>query len=457
MHASQPSESEDLSRATMLLGYRLWPAILVTCLTGAGFAGLKFVLINEIALRFDPHHPPPLPFHWMETVLARCLATDSLREAVSQGLAAILTLGVLIGYAVNAPLAGAWRVCWLFLLSCLGVAVGTVATLVWNVWPVAFLVGIAYGAACAARGKVVPLLSTATGRGGTQVSGFMNASLMIGLLGGTVLGTVLGEQVHPWGGCSAQVLRHLVLFSFMAVATALSLLVRPPEPPRVPFGVGVRALAQGTATMLTQHWPLLAGGGLAWGIASAASLAVYVDTIDPHRLGLHPTTASYMAIFAAIGAILGNLASHYWSRRRHVIGALTVLAALLAVYPHVVHHWYMAAAMMVTIGVFFAAPTNVLDARLLVLAGREGLAGRGATVMSLVHNVFIFLVGSGLAIPLFLGAMSPTTQFTVLACAALATGLVVTQARLHDRRPGDPPLPGPTAQVIAAAPTGVAD
>ncbi len=256
-------ESTDPSVATRVLGYRLWPAILVTFLTGTGFAGLKFVLINEIALAYDKAHPPDLPFHWMETILDRCVQENTLKDAVSQGLAAVLTLGVLLGYALNAPLASAWRCSRLFVISCAGVAAGTLLTLWGNVWLVVWLVGMAYGAACAARGKVVPLLSVATGRASTQVSGFINAALVIGLLAGTVFGNVLGSYV----GVSAT--RHYVLFAFMALATVLSLLVRPPEPRRIPFAVGMRDPRRRAPPPCSSSTgrPCWSAAGLAWGIA----------------------------------------------------------------------------------------------------------------------------------------------------------------------------------------------
>ncbi|MBA2481402.1 MAG: hypothetical protein H0V44_12130 [Planctomycetes bacterium] len=406
-------------------GLGLWPAVVVTLLTGAGFAGLKFVLIGELAFDYDDK-TTHLSIGWMDRIVHRCFEKGAITEAVSQGLAAVLTLGVLVGYLVNAPLAGAWRCAWLFMVSCAGIAAGTVLTLWLNPWILAGFVGIAYGAACAARGKVIPLLSRATRRPNTQVSGFINASLVIGLLTGTVMGTMLREQLPE----SMRATRHLILFAFMLVAIGLSVLVRPPEPRRIPFRTGMRELASGTSLMLRQQWPLLVGGGLAWGIASAASLAVYIDAID--RLEFPPTDASFMAIFAAIGAIVGNLGSHYFTRRRHVVLSFVALAICIGIYPHVIHGWVSAAVMMIFVGAFFAAPTNVLDARVLALAGAAGLAGRGSTVMSLIHNVFIFLVGFGLAVPLFLGVMTPTQQFYFLAFVTVITILVSSRAHLRD-------------------------
>src|SRR4051812_42064024 len=73
---------------------RLWPAMLVTLLTGAGFAGLKFVLIGELAFEYSPKDP--LPFEWMDRLVRNCVRHDTLDEAVSQGLAAMLTAGVLV-------------------------------------------------------------------------------------------------------------------------------------------------------------------------------------------------------------------------------------------------------------------------------------------------------------------------------------------------------------------------
>ncbi len=406
---------------------RLWPAVLATLLTSAGFAGLKFVLIGEIALDFDPATHQALPFAWMEEVLQRCLAKDALTEAVAQGLAAVLTFGVLLGFLLNSPLAGAWRCGRLFVLACTGMAVGTLATQVANKWVVMVLVGICYGAACAARGKAIPLLARSTGYGNTLVSGLVNAAMVIGLLGGTVLGMVL----H--GGVEEAWWRHGLLAAFLVVAALLATRVRPPEPRPMPFDQGLRELLAGTWRMTRDHWPLLVGGGLAWGIASAASLAVFVDGLDRLTIDgklIPPALASTLVLFPAVGAILGNLTSHWFSRRRHVIASYLLMAVVIGIYPHAVHGYWGAALAMVVVGALFASPTNVLDAKLMACAAQEGLAGRGATVMSLIHNVFILVVGSTLALALFLGWMTALQQFTCLAVIAVVTALVSAFARL---------------------------
>jgi hypothetical protein len=112
-----------------------------------------------------------------------------------------------------------------------------------------------------------------------------------------------------------------------------------------------------------------------------------------------------------------------------VMGGLGALCACVLVYPHVVTSWPLAAGMMVLVGTLFAAPTNVLDARFLALAHEEGLAGRGSTVMSLVHNSFIFVVGTGLALPLLLGKMAPYQQFEALGLVAFLAMVVSGFAR----------------------------
>jgi MFS family permease len=402
----------------------LWPAVLVTILTGMGFSGLKFVLIGEIALSFDPAHPPAMAFAWMDEVLRNAIAKETLKEAITQGLAAVLTFGVLIGYIVNAPLAGAWRVAWLFVISSAGVAAGALLTLWLNPWLIAVFVGIAYGTACAARGKVVPLLAAATGRSNTLVSGVINASLVISLLAGTVFGTLLSEWVD------APAARHVVLFVFSLMATLIGLKVSPPEPPSIPFSVGMRDLMVGTVDMLRDRWALIVGGGLAWGIASAAVLAAFIDAIE--RLAMKPEHAVALVIFPAVGAIIGNLASHRLDRHVHVIGGYIGLGLTIGAYQWLVTGPVSGAMVMLAIGALFAAPTNVLDARLLAFAAAQGQPGRGSTVMSLVHNVFILLIGSGLAVALFLGLMRPEDQFYSLAVVAVITGVVVIWAHLDD-------------------------
>jgi hypothetical protein len=325
----------------------------------------------------------------------------------------------------------------LFVLSSAGVAAGTMLTLWFNQWLVAAFVGIAYGTACAARGKVVPLLAVTNGRTSTQVSGYINAALVISLLAGTKFGMMLYDQVgNPlW--------RHGVLFAFVVAATLLGFLVNPPEPAPVPFGAGLRELISGTGELLRERWPLLIAGGMAWGIAAALVLAAFMDAVD--RLQIAPAAAVNLVVFPALGAILGNLASHWMDRRRHVIAALVGLALAIFLYPQLVVGEKTGALFMVLVGFFFAAPTNVLDARLLAYAAAQGRPGRGAAVMSLIHNSFILVIGSGLAIALFLGHMSAVGQFYALSGAALLAGLVVTRARINDRR-------GPPVAVGIAAP-----
>lgn len=418
---------------------RLWPAILLTFLTGMGFTSLKFVLITEIALTYNAATHVPLPFEHLEQVLQRCIAKGNLAEAVGQGLATMLTFGVLVGFAVNSPLAGAWRVAPLFALSCAMVAVGMVGSTFFNPWPISFIIGLAYGTACAARGKVIPLLAFATGRHNTQVSGYINAALVVGLLAGTIFGNVLGDVfvkdklmlawVAPW-------MAHIMLAVFMAIATWLSFLVKVEDPHPTPFRQGFRELVTGTLAICRQHWALLASGGLIWGIASAASLAVFIYGVDD--LKLDQTKAASVALFAAVGAILGNLASDWLDRRRYVMACLAGLAVGIWAFPHVVEHYRdfgggypAAAAMMVLVSFLFAVPANVLDAHLLYLTAKEGHAGRGSTVMSLIHNVFILATGFTLSVPLFLSWITAEQQFLIMAIVSIVTMGVASFAHIR--------------------------
>jgi predicted MFS family arabinose efflux permease len=419
----------------------LWPALLVTILTGMGFAGLKFVLIGEIALDFDRENPPHMAYAWMDQILHNAIRLDIVDEAITQGLAAVLTSGVLVGFLINSPLAGAWRVSRLFVISSALVAVGTLLTLRFNPWLIAWLVGIAYGTACAARGKAVPLLAAATGRSNTAVSGLINASLVISLLLGTFCGMQLHANLHEkWQ-------RHAVLFVFMVIATLISFKVDPPEPKPIPFTTGMRDLLRGTTTMFRGYWALLVGGGLAWGVASAAVLASFIDAIT--RLNLKPEKAVFLVIFPMVGAILGNLASHKMERRRWVILGYLGLAACIYFFQFVVQGMFTGAIMMLVIGFCFAAPTNVLDARLLAAAAAEGQPGLGSTVMSLIHNCFILLIGSGLSLALFLGVMTAAEQFTSLAAVCVVICVVVLKTQIKDRV-----APG-TATLVKRQATGV--
>lgn len=421
---------------------RLWPAILLTFLTGMGFTSLKFILITEIIQAYDPATHQPLPFAHLEMILQKCMANGTMEEAVGQGMATMLTLGVLIGFAINSPLAGAWRVAPLFAMSCALVGLGILASTWMNPWPIAFIIGLAYGTACAARGKVIPLLAFATGRHNTQVSGYINAALVVGLLSGTLFGNALGDVfvlnslqlawVHGW-------MAHVLLAIFMGIATWLSVLVRVEDPRPTPFTQGMRELVGGTLIMCRNHWALLASGGIIWGIASAASLAVFLYGVE--ELKLDQTKAATVGLFVAVGAILGNLASDWLDRRRYVMLCLGGLAVGIFVFPFVVEHFSnygggypAAAAMMVVVSFLFAVPANVVDARFLYLTAKEGYAGRGSTVMSLIHNVFILATGFALSVPLFLSWISAAQQFSIMAAVSLVAMIVAGFAPIRKEK-----------------------
>jgi len=405
--------------------YSIVPAIATTFLVGCGFAALKFVLIGRIALDWDPSNAASLaaiPWQWLRDVLHMSDLNKTYEEATSQAMAVVLTFGLLLGFPVNGPLSGAWRCDRLFAISSALVGFGCLMALFGNPWVWACFIGIAYGAACAARGKIVPLLALASGFSNTRVSGAINAALAIGLIGGTITGSFISQTVaNPTH-------QHLFLVAIAAVGVGSALFIRVPEPQTVPFMQGLNDFVRATTLLFRHHWPLLTGGGLAWGITAAASLAMYVHANQV--LGLARGPASTLAGIAAAGAILGNVVSHHLTRRRYVASSFVLLAGALAAYPYLAVGWISAACMVFTIGFLFAAPANVLDAKFLANAHEDGLAGLGGTVMSFVHSVAILVIGIALAVPLFLGAMRASDQFWVLAGIALASCISTVWARV---------------------------
>ncbi len=424
------AETAQPTRASVI------PAIATTFLVGCGFAALKFVLIGRIALDWDPSNPVSLeaiPWQWLRDVLLNSHAKGTFAEATSQAMSVVLTLGLLLGFPINGPLAGAWRCDRLFAVSSALVGFGCIMALFSNPWVWACFIGITYGAACSARGKIVPLLSLASGYSNTRVSGGINAALAIGLIAGTISGSFISQTLPGHA-----VVQHAILVAIAAIAVSSALFIRVPEPQVVPFGQGLRDFFRATGLLFRHHWPLLAGGGLAWGITAAASLAMYVHANQ--ELGLERGPASTLAGIAAAGAILGNIVSHHYTRRRYVGTAFVLLAATLAAYPYVAVGLFSAACMVFCIGFLFAAPANVLDAKFLANAHDEDLAGLGGTVMSFVHSFAILAIGISLAVPLFLGLMRAHDQFWVLAGIALASSLATIWAKLGDSCSGAPPL-----------------
>ncbi len=405
------------------------PAIATTFLVGCGFAALKFVLIGRIALDWNPADPAALevlPWQWLRDVILASHQRGGFQEATSQSMSVVLTFGLLLGFPINGPLAGAWRCDRLFAVSTAAVGFGCLMALWSNPWAWACFIGITYGTACAARGKIVPLLALSSGFSHTKVSGAINAALAIGLITGTITGSFVSQNI------ASATVQHLILVAIAGLGVTSAIFIRVPEPQAIPFSQGLHDFVRATSILFRKHWPLLVGGGLAWGITAAASLAMFVHAVDDLGLGRGP--ASTLAACAAVGAIIGNLVSHRYTRRRYVIAAFLMLAVALASYPYVVSDKYSAAAMVCLIGFLFAAPANVLDAKFLANAHEDGLAGLGGTVMSFVHSLAIMVIGLSLAVPLFLGLMSAHDQFWVLAGIALSSCVAAAWARLGDQK-----------------------
>jgi hypothetical protein len=76
-------------------------------------------------------------------------------------------------------------------------------------------------------------------------------------------------------------------------------------------------------------------------------------------------------------------------------------------------------------------PTNVVDARYLAIVGEAGEAGSGSTVFSMVHNLFILLIGTGMAILLFTNVLDERTQFMFLGLLAVCAAAVAGFAQVR--------------------------
>jgi hypothetical protein len=445
LRMADPHTSSQLRNAPLPdpARYGLAMPLAVVVLTAMCFAVFKWVVISEIA--FDQERLlATLPSEWLRLFIERAVASGiALPEAVSQGLAAVFTVGILLGFVVNAPLAGAWRVPPLFVLSCLGMAAGAFLPLVANPWLVSLGIGLAYGTACAARGKSVPLVAAGTGRDPTLVSGLVNAGLAVGLLLGTAVGNGLaaaciGDLSLPPGDPGRMVgalvdadwIAHAVLVVLLAGTTACALAVRIPDERPTPFAAGLADLVGGTARMLRRHGALLLSGGIAWGIISALAITAFVYCVN--ELRIPQVAATILMACAGAGAVVGNLVSKHCATRAWVLGLYAVFAVGIAAFPYLAVGLWSAGALMCGIGAAYMIPTNVIDARFLHLAGQSGEAGRGGTVFSMVHNVCILAIGTGMSVLLFAGVLTVHTQFLFLAVLALAALVVAAGARLRD-------------------------
>ena len=257
--------------------WKLWPGILLALATSLSFSVFKFVVIGEIALSPETARAS-MPLEWLRVFIDNMPAEMPLSEAVGQALSAVFTLGILIGFAVNAPLAGAWRVPPLYLISCLGMLAMAFVPLAGGSWPwfAALGIGGTYGIACAARGKSIPLLAAGSGRSDTHVSGLINAGLVVGLLLGTVTGSNLAKffigdpanKALPTVGAwiDADWIAHAILGGILLLSAASCAFLRIPEETPTPFLKGMKELFATTVRMVRRYAGLLIGGGIAWAL-----------------------------------------------------------------------------------------------------------------------------------------------------------------------------------------------
>lgn len=432
--------------------WKLWPGILLALATSLSFSVFKFVVIGEIALTAETARAS-MPLEWLRVFIDNMPPEMPLSEAVGQALSAVFTLGILVGFAINAPLAGAWRVQPLYLISCLGMLAMAFVPLAGGSWPwfAALGIGGTYGIACAARGKSIPLLAAGSGRSDTHVSGLVNAGLVVGLLLGTVTGSNLAKffigdpanKVAPTMGAwiDADWIAHAILGLILLLSAASCAFVRIPEEPPTPFLKGMKDLFATTARMVRRYAGLLIGGGIAWGIMAALAITAFIYAVKVLHIDL--TVAWMPALTAGVGAIVGSIVSYRFTRRRWVVGGYALFALLIGGFPFIVvgnadgspaGPGDMALMCMMTflLGGVHMIPTNVVDARFLAIVGEQGEAGTGSTVFSMVHNVFILLIGSGMAVLLFTGVIDVISQFYFLGVISLCAAVICAFSRVRE-------------------------
>ena len=347
------------------------------------------------------------------------------KDWIIQLVGALMTVGPVGAYFLSSPLAASNSKRSLMSIS-LGLAImlmgfGYLTGFPGTLWPYLFGTGFLMGIFSVAKMSCIPLQARAMGMSTTKVNAAMSISFIVGIMGGLPAGTK-AYNVDPamaiWIGIGS-----------LFLSAGCSLFCRYSNESMVPFQRAKGDLLHNTVSLLLRYPIHLISSPLLWGTAGALSLAVtaYAELRD---LGTD-TACSFMALFAALGAIAGNALSPIFSKAkaRAAFFSSIVFLVLVVMIPVLVESshgnieaetiYWICAGILVLSGLCFGICTNLIDAELLDVAAAEHREGPGAALQSLQVSFFSFVVGGIVGLSLILNWTSVLTQFVLLTVLTL--------------------------------------
>ncbi len=363
------------------------------------------------------------------TYLSEAVYSNGSKTWVIQAVGSLMTLGPTLAYVLAGPFAASSRKWKVMLVGALGAAFavmfgsGLADASALAVWAALFAVGFSMGIFSAGKMSSAPLEAERGVHSIFAINAYLSVGFLGGILSGAYFGTLAYEKVRGSGA--------LISVALFFLTAAVSIPCRyKSEKPKL-FRDSLHKLGAETISLLLRFPLYLISSPLLWGVAGATALAM---TAYAEAAGLGGAAAcSLMSLYAALGSIIGNLASPPMARRRFIwaLGLCVGMTAMVAAMPETVSLslqmgiapsavYYIMAGYLVVLGFFFGGATNLVDAEYLRLVRIIGKEGEGAALQSAMISVFSFVIGGALGICIFKGWLSPVSQFVILGLLSLA-------------------------------------
>ncbi len=354
-------------------------------------------------------------FYMLEKMLT-WYGADS-RDWLIQAIAAAMTAGPVLVYFVSGPLAAAFKKRYVMGISVWLAAVVLVfgGYLGWpfSPWLYLIMIGLLLGIFNAGKMASVPLISGMLKKTTTTVNAGMSILFVVGLLTGYPMGTKLFKD-YPKKG-------YLIAAGLLFITGLFALLCRYTKERTKPFITEQKHIVSETGYLFKRHALFLLMGPILWGVAGAANLAIAALVV---REGIgKEMQAAFIPLWAAVGAIAGNLISPLFYRMRFIFASLfTFLMAILLLFiPALAVSYPVVIIGAVILGLLFGAATNLNDSTFLERVGEEGREGTGAALQSAMLAVCSVSAAVLITFALIYKLILPNTAFLIFAFLTLVS------------------------------------
>ena len=348
---------------------------------------------------------------------------------ILQVVGSLLTLGPTAIYFVAGPVAAAFPKRIVMALTAMLTAglllLGHQTGFLGTIWLYIILTGLITGFFNSTKMAAIPLQAVDSGRTTTMVNGVLTIIFTVAMLTGIPVGMYFWEN-HPSIGI-------WIAIAVFAAAGVFSLGNRYKVENLSPFSERSRLIIKDTSVIVRRYWPFLVSGPVYWGVAGAVSLSI-TGYVEEMKLG-SATMCSLMSLWAAVGIIVGNVASNWMTKSKYTAAFTCGIALVLMIvtYPYLINwmspsqiiaenasiYWF-AAFLFIIIGTVFGIVTNLVDSAYLEAVAKDKMEGQGAALQSALVSLFNFAISGAIGFCMYKNLITSVNQFVVL---AILTGL----------------------------------